>query len=78
MYTLESLKCNLIINVLEGNNSEFISLMQILTTNTDFKDIAAVRYGYLAALYVVKIDYPDQAEAEQYIPKQNLSRGNKT
>ena len=72
--TLESLKCRLIINNVMGENTEFISLARILYTNADFKTIPAVTDGYLAALYVVRIDYPDEAEAEQYIPRENLSR----
>ena len=62
----------------EGDNSKFLALVDILRTNDEFKDIAAVRYGYLAALYVGRIDYPDEAEAEQYIPRENLSKDTTT
>jgi len=54
--------------------NDFRSLAGYLSLNKDFKEIPAVKNGYLAALYVIKIDYPDQAEAEQYIPKANLSK----
>ena len=72
--TLESLKFRLIINNAMGENTEFISSARILYTNADFKTIPAVTDGYLAALYVVRIDYPDEAEAEKYIPRENLSK----
>ena len=71
---LESSKGSLIINMPEGDNSKFLILVDILKENDDFKDIAAVKNGYLAGLYVVRIDYPDEAEAEQYRPRENLSR----
>ena len=61
-------------NKVQGDIREFNSLATILKTNEEFKGIWAVKSGYLAALYVIKIDYPDQAEAERYKPKANLSK----
>ena len=71
---LESLKCNLHINFEGAAGNDFWSLVKYLSLNKDFKDISAVAQGYLKALYVIKIDYPDQAKAEKYIPKANLSK----
>ena len=71
---LESLKCALHINIEGTAGNDFWSLVKYLSLNKEFKDISAVQCGYLKALYIIKIDYPDEAEAEQYIPKQNLSR----
>ena len=71
---LESLKCELHKNLEGTAGNDFWSLVKYLSLNKEFKEMPAVINGYLAALYVVKIDYPDQAEAEQYIPRENLSK----
>ena len=71
---LESLKRELHINLEGTAGNDFWSLVKYLSLNKEFKDMPVVSCGYLKALYIIKIDYPDEAEAEEYIPKQNLSK----
>ena len=51
--------------------NDFWTLVKYLSLNKEFKEIPAVQIGYLQALYIIKIDYPDEAKAEEYIPKQS-------